>query len=149
MENETIPFKRLRNTLRTGLACIILKCWNHSVIVESDKNHSGWKGWCYVRYFQITVKFRKLSPGLIFFKGLFWGVYFWRGLSMEGNLRFKIDWAGLVVGSKFTIFAKGFQCKLKLNTQAFTAEYRKSLWPHLLASLAFRSCIQVSQSNYY
>ena len=24
---------------------------------------------------------------------------------MEGNLRFKIDWAGLTVGSKFTIFA--------------------------------------------
>ena len=24
---------------------------------------------------------------------------------MEGNLRFKIDWASLVVGSKFTIFA--------------------------------------------
>ena len=25
----------------------------------------------------------------------FWGAYFWRGLSMEGNLRFKIDWASL------------------------------------------------------
>ena len=24
---------------------------------------------------------------------------------MEGNLRFKIDWASLVVGSKFTVFA--------------------------------------------
>ena len=24
---------------------------------------------------------------------------------MEGNLRFKIDWASLTVGSKFTIFA--------------------------------------------
>ena len=24
---------------------------------------------------------------------------------MEGNLRFKIDWASLIVGSKFTIFA--------------------------------------------
>ena len=24
---------------------------------------------------------------------------------MEGNLRFKIDWAGLLVGSKFTVFA--------------------------------------------
>ena len=23
---------------------------------------------------------------------------------MEGNLRFKIDWASLVVGSKFTVF---------------------------------------------
>ena len=27
------------------------------------------------------------------------------GLSTEGNLRFKINWASLIVGSKFTIFA--------------------------------------------
>ena len=32
-------------------------------------------------------------------------VYFWRGLSTEGNLRFKIDWASLIVGIKFTVFA--------------------------------------------
>ena len=31
--------------------------------------------------------------------------YFWRGLSVEGNLRFKIDWASLIVGRKFTDFA--------------------------------------------
>ena len=52
-----------------------------------------------------TVKFRKLALGLIFFKGPFWGAYFWRGLSTEGNLRLKIDWASLIVGSKFTFFA--------------------------------------------
>ena len=28
-----------------------------------------------------------------------------RGLSTEGNLRFKTSWAGLIVGSKFTVFA--------------------------------------------
>ena len=28
-----------------------------------------------------------------------------RGLSTEGNLRFKIDWASLIVRSKFTVFA--------------------------------------------
>ena len=28
-----------------------------------------------------------------------------RGLSTEGNLRFKIDWANHIVGSKFTVFA--------------------------------------------
>ena len=28
-----------------------------------------------------------------------------RGLSTEGNLRFEIDWASLIVGSKFTVFA--------------------------------------------
>ena len=31
--------------------------------------------------------------------------YFWRGLSTEGNLRFKIEWASLIFGSKFTVFA--------------------------------------------
>ena len=43
--------------------------------------------------------------GLTFFKGPFSGAYFWRGLSKEGNLRFKIDWASLIVGSKFIVFA--------------------------------------------
>ena len=50
-------------------------------------------------------KILKISPGLIFFKGPFWGAYFWRGLSTEGNLHFKIDWASRIVGSKFTVFA--------------------------------------------
>ena len=27
------------------------------------------------------------------------------GLSIEGNLRFKIDWASLIAGRKFTFFA--------------------------------------------
>ena len=45
---------------------------------------------------------------LIFFKALFEGLifggaYIRRGLSTEGNLRFKIDWASLIVGSKFTV----------------------------------------------
>ena len=48
--------------------------------------------------------------GLYFSKALFerlifGGAYSGRGLSTEGNLRFKIDWASLVVGSKFTVFA--------------------------------------------
>ena len=41
-------------------------------------------------------KIPKISPGLIFFKG--WGAYIWRGLSTEGNLHFKIDWASLIFG---------------------------------------------------
>ena len=45
-----------------------------------------------------TVKFRK-------FKDPFRGAYFCRGLSTEGNLHFQIDWASLIVGGKFTIFA--------------------------------------------
>ena len=31
-----------------------------------------------------------------------------RGSSTEGNLRFKIDWAGLIVGSKLTVLALFF-----------------------------------------
>ena len=31
--------------------------------------------------------------------------YIWRGVSMEGNLRFKIEWVSLIVGRKFTVFA--------------------------------------------
>ena len=46
----------------------------------------------------------------MFFKGPFRGAYFWRGLnseglSTEGNLRSKIDWASLTFGRKFTVFA--------------------------------------------
>ena len=33
------------------------------------------------------------------------GAYFWKGLSTEGNLHFKVDSASLIVGSKFTGFA--------------------------------------------
>ena len=40
------------------------------------------------------------------FEGLiFGGAHIWRGLSMEGYLHFKIDWASLIVGSKFTVLA--------------------------------------------
>ena len=42
-----------------------------------------------------------------FLRGLFWGggAYIQRGLSTEGNLGFKIDWASVIFGSKFTILA--------------------------------------------
>ena len=52
-----------------------------------------------------------MSPGAyilskVLFEGLiFGGAYIRRGLSMEGNLCFKIDWASLIVGSKFTVSA--------------------------------------------
>ena len=45
-------------------------------------------------------KIPKISPGAYIFQRPFL-----RGSSMEGNLRFKIDWASLIVGSKFTVFA--------------------------------------------
>ena len=40
------------------------------------------------------------------FEGLiFGGAYIRRGLSTEGNLRLQIDWASLIVRTKFTVFA--------------------------------------------
>ena len=45
-------------------------------------------------------KILKISPGAYIFQRPFL-----RGLPTEGNLCFKIDWASLLVGSKFTIFA--------------------------------------------
>ena len=56
-------------------------------------------------------KIPKISPGLYIFqspflRGLFLdGAYIRRGLPTEGNLRLKIDWASLIVGGKFTVFA--------------------------------------------
>ena len=57
-----------------------------------------------------TAKFRKKGRGLLFSKALFEGLifgeaYIRRDLSTEENLRFKIEWASLTVGSKFTVFA--------------------------------------------
>ena len=68
--------------------------------------------WNHTRYRKIP----KISPGAyifqrpflrgLFLEGLmFGGAYVRRGLSTEGNLRFKIDWASRIVGSKFTVFA--------------------------------------------
>ena len=53
-------------------------------------------------------KIPKISPGYfskVLFEGLIFGeAYIRRGLSTEGNLRFKVDWANRIVGSKFTVF---------------------------------------------
>ena len=50
-----------------------------------------------------TVKFRKQASGL--FEGLIFGG---AKLSMEGN--FKVDWASLIVGGKFTCFCFVLLC---------------------------------------
>ena len=58
--------------------------------------------------FEIILKYSKIpkiSPGAYIFQRPFLRGYFWRGLSTEGNLHFKIDWACFIVGSKFTVFA--------------------------------------------
>ena len=50
-------------------------------------------------------KISKISPrAYIFQRPLLRGL-FSEGLIYGGNLRFKIDWASLKVGSKFTVFA--------------------------------------------
>ena len=59
---------------------------------------------------RIPVNFENKPRGLYFSKAIFerlifGGAYIRRGLSTERNLRFKIDWASLIVGSKFTVFA--------------------------------------------
>ena len=52
-----------------------------------------------------------MSPGAYIFQRpflrglLLGGAYIRRGLSTEGNLRFKIDWACSIIGSKLTVFA--------------------------------------------
>ena len=46
----------------------------------------------------------KISPGAYIFEGLIvGGAYIWRGFCTGGNLCFKIDWASLLLGRKFTI----------------------------------------------
>ena len=59
------------------------------------------KGYCYTENKPRGLYFSKaLFEGLIF-----GGAYIRRGLSTEGILHFKTDWASLIVGSKFTVFA--------------------------------------------
>ena len=61
----------------------------------------------------IYRKIPKISPGAYIFQKPFLRGLFLEGLifggalstSTEGNLRSKIDWASLIVGSKFTVFA--------------------------------------------
>ena len=57
----------------------------------------------------------KISPSLYFSKALFEGLifggaYIRKGLPMERNLYFKIDWPSLIVGSQFAIFALVLFC---------------------------------------
>ena len=50
-------------------------------------------------------KIPKISPGAYIFQRPFLRGLFLEGLYAEGNLRFKIDWASLIPGNKFTVFA--------------------------------------------
>ena len=71
-------------------------------------------------------KIPKISPGayISFSKALF------EGLMLEGNLRFKIDWASHIVGSKFTVFALlyfVFECNLPSTSPRGTYIWRSDL----------------------
>lgn len=50
-------------------------------------------------------KILKTSPRAYIFQRPFLRGFYSGGLSTEGNLLFQIDWASLIIGSKFTIFA--------------------------------------------
>ena len=81
-----------RNYLRRYL--IIMNCYSPNSAPQSPS-------------FSLSAtsrSYRKKPSGLYFSKALFWGTYFWRGLCTEGNLRFKIDWASLILGTKFSVF---------------------------------------------
>ena len=89
------------------------------------KQNIGYAGWppCHElkKVFSVPwskakyLKFPKISPGAYilqspFFGLIFGGAYVRKGLSTEGYLRFKIDWAGLIVGSKFVVFSFVLLC---------------------------------------
>ena len=67
-----------------------------------------------IPYFPLSVTYRnisKMSPWAYIFqrpflRGLFLeGLIFGGAYLQKGNLRFKIDWTSLIVGSKLTVFA--------------------------------------------
>ena len=82
------------------------ECWLLSKETKGKQNQ--------MNFLAILIAYRKIREnkpwGLYLSKALFEGLicggaYIWRGLSTEGNLRFKFDRASLIVGSKFTIFS--------------------------------------------
>ena len=94
----------LRVNLRQASKEVLVKSSVHRVIVCLAKIH------LLLTRTVHTVKLRKKAGGLYFSKALFEGLifggaYIRRGLSTEGNLRFKIDLASLIFGRKFTVFA--------------------------------------------
>ena len=94
--------------------------------MEEAKKMKCYKGLIYKQFVQVSglcspqfLSYRKIpkrGPGAyifqrpylggLFLEGLiFKGAYIRRGLYMEGNWRFKINWAILIVGRKFAVFA--------------------------------------------
>ena len=79
-------FKFLRNSLQQPCFCT----WKDNSLTRGLGSNVQ------IQYCKIL----KMSPRAYIFQKLFL-----RGLSTEGNLRFKFDSASLIVGGKFTVFA--------------------------------------------
>ena len=87
--------------------------------------------------------------GLYFAKALFEGLIFGgafirRGLSTEGNLRFKIDWASLIVERKFTVFALfyfvfegNFQVQAPGGAYIWRGDLTEGFWRYEFGGLVF------------
>ena len=72
-------------------SCFVLLCIWGNFPSTSPRRAYIWRG-------DLTEGFCVTGlGGLIYFKGHFWGAYFWRGLCTKGNLRLKIHWASLLL----------------------------------------------------
>ena len=93
-----------KNTAQLGLLYLLIMkaylCLNPQQYMERIERKSGEAKRSEEKRGRTYRKIPKISPGAYIFQRPFL-----RGLSTEGNLRFKIDWANLIVGSKFTVFA--------------------------------------------
>ena len=76
---------------------------NHQSHKRQTESWQDKRNWVSVLWNDLHVtnycKIPQISPGASFFKGSFWGAHIRRGLSMEGDLHFKIEWASLIFGS--------------------------------------------------
>ena len=76
----------------------------HFFVLTFSHNHIFKLGNLFLTWISSSIdsyrKIPKISPGAYSFQRPFL-----RGLSMEGNLPFKIDWDSLIVGRKFICFA--------------------------------------------
>ena len=95
-----------------------------------------------MEFLRSYLKILKISPGAYIFqrpflRGLFLeGLIIWRGLSTEENLCFKIDWASLIVGSKFTVFGL-FNFVFEGNFQFWRGDLRKGFLRYHFGGLIF------------
>ena len=94
--------------MRVNIGSPVVRTDGRSAVgVRSRDYQIFWDGWIYLAMGLrargaplIYRKIPKISPGAYIFQRPFL-----RGLSTKGKLRFKINWAGLIVGMKCTIFA--------------------------------------------